>query len=53
VHPLAEFGNEVQPVGDEQMLGQWLGQIALVTKELADESLCYMLPRNACGDMLD
>jgi hypothetical protein len=38
VHLLTQLGDEVQPVGDQQLLGQRLGEIAFIPKELAHET---------------
>ena len=38
MHLFAQFGDEVQPMSDQQVLGQGLGEIAFIAKELADES---------------
>ena len=35
VHILAQFGDEMQPLGDEQVLGELLRDVAPITKELA------------------
>ena len=36
VHLFAQFGDELEPLGDQQLLGEWLREIAFVPKELAD-----------------
>ena len=37
-HALAKFGDELKPLGDQQLLSQRLGEIAFVPKEFAEES---------------
>ena len=39
VHLFAQLGDELEPVGDQQLLGQRLGQIAFVAKEFAHRGL--------------
>lgn len=36
VHLFTQLGDEVQTVGDQQLLGEWLREIAFIAKELAD-----------------
>jgi hypothetical protein len=38
VHLFTQFGDEVQPLADQELLGEGLGEIAFIAKELADES---------------
>ena len=38
MHLLAQLGDELKPLGDQQLLGQWLGEIAFVAKELTHET---------------
>ena len=38
VHLFAQLGDELEPLGDQQLLGQRLGQIAFVPKELAHQT---------------
>ena len=37
VHLCAQFGDELKPLGHQQLLGQRLGKIAFVPKEFANE----------------
>ena len=37
MHLFTQFGDELQPLGDEQVLGQRLGQIAFVPHALAEQ----------------
>ena len=36
VHLFTQLGDELKPVGDQQLLGQGLREIAFIAKELAD-----------------
>jgi len=42
VHLLTQLGDEMQSMSHHQVLGQWLGEVAFVPKELADESFCQL-----------
>ena len=42
VHLFTQFGDELKPLRDQQLLGQGLGEIAFITKELAHQ---------ACGQL--
>ncbi len=39
MHLFAQLGDELEPLGDQQLLGQRLGQIAFVAKEFAHQTL--------------
>lgn len=39
VHLFTQLGDELEPVGDQPLLGQWLGEIAFVAKEFAHQVL--------------
>jgi hypothetical protein len=39
VHLLAQFGDEMKPLGDQELLGERLGKVAFVCKEVAEELL--------------
>ncbi len=36
-HPFAQFGDEVNPMGEQEFLHQGLGEVDLIAKELAEE----------------
>jgi hypothetical protein len=38
VHLFAQLGDQVQSLGDQQVLGQWLREIAFVAKKLAHQA---------------
>jgi hypothetical protein len=38
VHLFAQFGDELKPLGHQQLLGEWLREIAFIAKELAHQT---------------
>jgi hypothetical protein len=45
VHVLAQFGDEVQSLGDQPLLDQLLGEIAIVPNELAQQACSQLRNR--------
>jgi hypothetical protein len=38
VHLFTQLGDELKPVGHEQLLGEWLREVACIAKELAHQA---------------